>query len=106
MVGLPILGDSPTLLPILPKMAKSPYFKGISLFFCWIFQIFSLIHRKLSNISPIEIVTTFEVHAALLKMSVENGHFTLSPLWNFQKVDRYAFLCSKATVPLLGYLQQ
>ena len=32
LVSLPILGGTPTL-PILSKMAKSPYFKGISLFF-------------------------------------------------------------------------
>ena len=32
LVSLPILGGTP-ILPILPKMAKSPYLKGISLFF-------------------------------------------------------------------------
>ena len=56
-------------------MAKSPYFKGISLFFCCIFKIFSLKHTKFPNISPKEIVKTYGVCAALHIKSFENGHF-------------------------------
>ena len=67
----------------LPILRASPYFLLI------FFQICPLNHRKFPNISPVEIVITFEACAALLKKSVENGHFALSPPWNFKKGDRY-----------------
>ena len=44
-----------------------------------------------------EIVITFEASAALLKKSVENGHFALSLQWNFQKVESYQLLESSKT---------
>ena len=44
-----------------------------------------------------EIVITFEACAALLKKSVENGHFALSLQWNFQKVESYQLLESSKT---------
>ena len=36
-----------------------------------------------------EIVIMFGACAALLKKSIENGHFRAFSPWNFQKVDRY-----------------
>ena len=70
-------------------MAKSPYFKGISLFLVEFLKIFPLNHIKFSNISSMKIVITFGLRATLLKMSVENGQFRAFSPMKFQTVDRY-----------------
>ena len=74
--------NSPSLFcqkwPNLPILRASPYF-------CWIFKIFPLNHIKFSNISPMEIVITFEACTALLKKSVENGHFRAFSPMKFSK---------------------
>ena len=70
-------------------MEKSPYFKGISLFFCRIFKVFSLNHVIFPNTSPMEIVTAFEAYTAWLKKSVENGHFHACSPMKFSNGYKY-----------------
>ena len=66
--------------------------------FCFNFKIFPLKSIKFPNISPIEIVMTFTVWAALLKKSVENDHFHAFSTMRFQEVDRYGKKCLYLTL--------
>ena len=74
-------------------MAKSPYFKGISLFFFWNFKIFPFKSYKISKHLPHgNCHIGFGACAALLKKSVENGHFRPFSPMKFKKVDMYDLL--------------